>query len=281
MEGILENKKGLVILEYLPGPEYTIDCFTNYEGKLIFTGARERIRVSHGISVDTRVVDSKRFIPFAEIINAHLKLQGAWFFQMKERKNGELVLLEIAPRVSGGMGLFRNRGVNLPLLTVYDALHIPVEVMEQSFPNEMQRCLSNYLTKGSVPFVKQSNKTQKYFFDHVYIDYDDCLVVNGKLNYLIVLLLLQCKQAHIPITVLTRHKGPYKISLQSFGLDRLIDKFIELSNNEKKSDFIDSKSPIFIDDSYQERKEVYDTLGIPVFSLDMIESLIDWSVWYG
>lgn len=281
LEGILESKRGLLILEYLPGKEYTIDCFTNYEGELIFTGARERIRVSHGISIDTLVVDNKRFIPFAETINKHLQLQGAWFFQMKERKNGELALLEIAPRVSGGMGLFRHRGVNLPLLTVYDALHIPVEIMEQSSPREMQRCLFNYFTQGSFPFIKKSNKRKPYFFDHVYMDYDDCLVTDGRLNYLLVLFLLQCKRAHIPVTVLTRHKGVYKVSLQSVGLDRLIDIFIELSDHEKKSDFINTKNPIFIDDSYRERKEVHDALGIPVFSLDMVESLIDWSLWYG
>lgn len=281
LEGILESKRGLLILEYLPGKEYTIDCFTNYEGRLIFTGARERIRVSNGISVDTRVIDNKRFIPFAQIINEQLKLQGAWFFQMKERNNGDLVLLEIAPRVSGGMGLFRNRGVNLPLLTVYDALQIPIEIMEQDFPNEMQRCLFNYFQKGFVSSFKRSGKKEKNFFDHVYIDYDDCLVVNGKLNYPMVLFLIQCKGAGIPVTILTRHKGPYEITLQSFGLDKLIDIFIELSDYEKKSNFIKSKRPIFIDDSYRERKEVHDALGIPVFSVDMVESLMDWSLWYG
>jgi len=281
LEGILENKSNLLILEYLPGKEYTLDCFTNYEGKLIFFGARERIRVSNGISVDTRVTDCSKFTQFAETINGHLKFRGAWFFQMKERANGELVLLEIAPRVSGGMGLFRNRGVNLPLLTVYDALRIPVEIMEQTFPEEMQRCLFNYYPKTFVSSPPQTYKKQPYFFDHVYIDYDDCLFLHGKLNYPLILFLIQCKEAHIPITVLTRHKGPYKISLHALGLDKLISAFIELHKGEKKSAYIQSKKPIFIDDSYQERKEVYDTLKIPVFSMDMIESLIDWSLWYG
>ncbi|MGC8739081.1 MAG: ATP-grasp domain-containing protein [Candidatus Hydrogenedens sp.] len=281
LEGILENKKNLLILEYLPGKEYTIDCFTNYVGELIFSGARERIRISHGISVDTQVTNRYRFIRFAEVINKHLKLRGAWFFQMKERANGELVLLEIAPRVSGGMGLFRNRGVNLPLLTVYDALRIPVEITEQPFPQEMQRCLFNYFPKAFISPLLQSHTKKPYFFDHVYIDYDDCLVIHGKLNYPVVLFLIQCKGAGIPVTVLTRHKGEYEISLHSLGLDKLINTFIELHEGEKKSSYIQSKKPIFIDDSYQERKEVYETLKIPVFSVDMIESLIDWSLWYG
>lgn len=281
LEGILENKSNLLTLEYLPGKEYTIDCFTNYKGKLIFSGARERVRVSNGISVDTRVIDCSKFIHFAETINKHLKFRGAWFFQMKERANSELVLLEIAPRVSGGMGLFRNRGVNLPLLTIYDALRIPVEITEQPFPEEMQRCLFNYFPQPLVPSLSQRHKKKPYFFDHVYIDYDDCLVLHGKLNYPLVLFLIQCKTANIPITVLTRHKGEYKISLHTLGLDKLISAFIELQKEEKKSTYIQSKKPIFIDDSYQERKEVYETLKIPVFSTDMIESLIDWSLWYG
>ncbi|GEM_PF-67185 len=283
LSGILENKKDLLILEYLPGKEYTVDCFTDYRGNLIFVGARERIRVSHGISVDTRVVTDKRFNQIARVINGHLRLRGAWFFQMKERAHGELVLLEIAPRVSGGMGLFRNRGVNLPLLTVFDARRIPVEIIEQEFPEEMQRCLCNHFPHAYVPSSRRRGRSDKdkYYFDHVYIDYDDCLVIQEKINYRLVLFLMQCRGSGIPVTVLTRHKGEYKISLQDFGLDKLINTFIELHNGEKKSVYIKSKKPIFIDDSFRERKEVYDTLQIPVFSTDMIESLIDWSLWYG
>ena len=39
---------------------------------------------------------------------------------MKRASDGELVLLEIAPRVSGSMGLYRNLGVNFALLGAYD-----------------------------------------------------------------------------------------------------------------------------------------------------------------
>jgi hypothetical protein len=36
------------------------------------------------------------------------------------------------------------------------------------------------------------------------------------------------------------------------------------------------KNAIFIDDSFAERKKVHDVLGIPVYDVDMVESLIDW-----
>ena len=45
---------------------------------------------------------------------------------------------------------------------------------------------------------------------------------------------------------------------------------------EEKSDYIKEKKAIFIDDSFAERKRIKDRCGIPVFDVDMIESLIDW-----
>jgi len=276
LQGIWEQKKDLLILEYLPGQEYTVDCFTDCKGKLLFVGARERIRVAQGISVDTRVVNKKKFLPYAKLINQHLNLHGAWFFQVKQRANGEMVLLEIAPRVSGGMGLFRNRGVNLPLLTVYDAIDIPFTIHEQKYPVEMQRCLANYFLNVPPLSMGKSVNKSTYPFDHVYIDYDDTMIVKEQLNLLLVLFLLQCKSVNIPISILTRHRGSCKHSLSQFGLGQMVLEVIELTNDEPKSRFIQSKYPIFIDDSYRERQEVFEALKIPVFSVDMVESLIDW-----
>ena len=68
-------------------------------------------------------------------------LRGAWFFQMKRNQQGRPVLLEAAPRVSGGMGLYRNLGVNLPLLSVYDRLGLEVDVQPNGYDIVMDRAL--------------------------------------------------------------------------------------------------------------------------------------------
>ena len=39
-----------------------------------------------------------------------------------------------------------------------------------------------------------------------------------------------------------------------------------------------TRQAIFIDDSFAERRKVHQTLGIAVFDVDMVESLIDWRV---
>ena len=49
----------------------------------------------------------------------------------------------------------------------------------------------------------------------------------------------------------------------------------DLTDENKKSDFIRGKS-ILIDNSYSERKEVYEALRIPVFDVEGIEVLADW-----
>ena len=46
----LQKRDDLLICEYLPGEEYTIDCFTNREGELLFAGARTRERITNGIT---------------------------------------------------------------------------------------------------------------------------------------------------------------------------------------------------------------------------------------
>src|SRR5690606_18896547 len=91
-----------IFVELLPGNEYTIDCFTNKDGKLLFTGARERALVKMGISFKTYEFElTKEIERIANIINDKLSFRGLWFFQLKEAEDGSLKLLEISTRTAG------------------------------------------------------------------------------------------------------------------------------------------------------------------------------------
>ena len=50
---------------------------------------------------------------------------------------------------------------------------------------------------------------------------------------------------------------------------------IRLKDGEEKTDHIEGDA-IFIDDSFAERRRVKEACGIPVFDVDMVESLLDW-----
>ncbi len=258
----LDREEGLLAMEYLPGREYTVDCFTDRHGNLLFAGARERLRIQNGISVHSRPVEGPIFQELARIINAQLSLRGVWFFQLKEDDEGELTLLEVAPRVAGTMALHRNLGVNLALLSVFDAMEMDVSVQVNDFGIEIDRALAaRFHTDLS--------------YRHVYIDLDDCLICDGLVNTDAAAFLYQCVNRGIAIHLLTRHAGAVDETLRRTRLQGLFDDILHLQSGERKSDFIRHDDAIFIDDSFGERREVRERKGIPVFAPDAIECLLD------
>ena len=252
-----------IILEYLEGEEYTVDCFTNRKGQLLFVGPRKRCRIRTGISVNTKTIldESGEFTKIAKIINPNLELHGAWFFQLKRDTDGNLKLLEIASRLGGSSGVFRPKGINFSLLTLWDAFGYNVEIIENDFQVEMDRALD-------CVFKYEIN------FDTVYVDFDDCLIVNDKINTNLVSFLYQCINQNKDIILITKHNSVLFKYLRRFYLENLFHKIIHINQSESKSKYITKKSAIFIDDSYSERLDVYNNCNIPVFAPDAVECLL-------
>ena len=257
-----KNKdKDLMILEYLPGNEFTIDCFTNFKGELLFIGPRLRNRISNGISVNTSTLKVKnKFEGLANIINKNLVFNGSWFFQVKERLDGTLVLMEIASRFAGSSSVYRIKGVNFALLNIYNAFEMEVNIIENNYEVELDKALEN----------KYKLQIE---YKYVYIDFDDTIIVNGKINIEIVAFLYKCINNKKVIILLTKHIYNIIESLKKYKLESIFDEIIQLKFNEKKSNYILNREAIFIDDSFTERKEVFEKLQINVFSIDQIQAL--------
>ena len=256
-----------ILSEFLPGKEYTVDCFTNSNGKLLFAAARERCRIMNGISVNTKPVkeNAEEFMDFAQKINETIKFQGAWFYQVKRDTNGSLTLLEIASRFGGSSSLFRAQGINFALMSLFDAFDIPVSILRNGYDVVMDRALDN-----------------KYKLDlkysEVFIDFDDCIYLEKKfVNDAMMAFLYRCVNKGIKVTLLSRHDdeklGKLDELLDKLRIRQVFDRIIHLNPSQKKIDSIDNTDSIFIDDSFAERKAVADKFNIPVFSLDMIEAL--------
>lgn len=252
-----------VICEYLPGVEFTVDCFSDRKGELLFVGARERHRISNGISVNTR--NSPKFPELfpvcARRINEAMTPRGAWFFQMKLDRNGEPKLLEVAARLGGSSSLFRSQGVNFALLTAFDAFDINVSITKNDYGSELDRALHNRYRLGLE-------------YSTVYVDYDDCVLLGDKVNHEMVGYLFQSINRGKKVVLITRHAGDLEGSLRRYRLAGLFDEVIHLRQGEPKSRYIDPASSIFIDDSHAERAEVKRIHGIAVFSPDMVETLL-------
>lgn len=260
------SDEDLVICEYLSGTEYTVDCFTDRHGKLVFTNIRSRDRIRTGISVrSTKQKLPKEVQKMAETINEYFNFNGAWFFQLKKDVKGKYKLMEISPRIPGTMGLSRNLGINFSVLTLFNMWGYDVDVIDNGYNIVLDRA-----------FINRYKIDIKY--NNVYLDFDDTVTYNGKLNLDVIKFIYQSLNDNKNIYLLTRHKDNIYETLKKYKLSEDIFKeIIEVKTNDK-SDYIKDKDSIFIDDSFRERKEVRDKLNIPVFDVDMIESLLDWRV---
>lgn len=263
LQRLWHNTTDPVICEYLPGEELTIDCFTDRHGRLLFIGPRTRDVVKMGIAFVSRTVavdaDMQRI---AAALNATIRPRGLWFFQVKRSQEGHLKLLEASCRAASGMSVYRQLGVNLPLLAAYDAIGMDVSILKNDLPLTMRRRL-------------HSSYTIPHTFDAVYVDYDDTLIVDGKVNAQLMQFLYTCKNQGKHLFLLTRHPGDLLLDMQKFCIpEQIFTEIHHLRTAEKKSEFIQKKSAIFIDNLFTERADVLNTAGIPVFDVDAVEGLL-------
>lgn len=249
-----------LICEYLPGDEYTVDCLSDRQRGLLFAGARIRGRMRNGIAVNSRTVDLPEAHLLATAINSAIELHGAWFFQVKRNRSGELVLLEVAPRIAGSMATHRMQGVNFPLLSLFEVERQNISVLRNPVSIEIDRALGNRY-RSSVSFST------------LYIDLDDTLIVQGRVNTDAVKLIYQSLARRCRIILLTRHAGDLEQTLFQYRLHGLFDEIIHIVDGALKSNYVTERDSIFVDDSFSERSDISRRHGILTFDCSMIEAL--------
>jgi len=122
----LGSFRTMLLMEYLDGKEYSVDCVGD-QGRLVCAVARRKSQLAgQGQVIDTR----------QDIVDACARLAGAYglngVFNVQFREQGEsLRLLEINPRMSGGLGMACVAGPNLPYIALcgfadgYGAVPVP------------------------------------------------------------------------------------------------------------------------------------------------------------
>jgi len=136
-----------------------------------------------------------------------------------------------------------------------------------------------HILKNDLPLTMRRRLHSSYAiphtFDTVYVDYDDTLIVDGKVNALLMQFLYTCKNQGKHLILLSRHPGDLMADMQDFCISaHLFSKIIHLKNSEKKSNFIKTEEAIFIDNLFNERSDVLHQAGIPVFDVDAIDGLL-------
>lgn len=139
----------MVVSEYLPGDELTIDTvISNGNVQEILIRSRDTMR--SGISTSGKFIKDETVENYIfDIINSFPKnsLEGNIGFQVKRNINEQYLLLESNPRIQGTSVASLGCGVNLPLLSVCNSLGLDY----------------NYTKKDGVAFCR--------FYDEVFYEY--------------------------------------------------------------------------------------------------------------
>ena len=258
---VMNENRGHIFTEYLPGEEYTVDCFSDRVCGLRFSSGRERLRTRAGISMQTRPVQNPVFEEYARAIESRLKLRGAWFFQLKRSREGLLKLLEVGPRVAGAMGMHRVLGVNFPLLSLYDWEGFPISIAVNKVEVELDRALTN----------RYRHNLQ---LRSAYVDFDDTVIVRGCLNTVLIRFLYQCVNHRVRLVLLTRHRGNLDEALKQHRISGLFDEIVQVCPDEAKVDYMQGDGAVLIDDSFCEREQAAGR-GFLTFDTSMVEMLLD------
>jgi carbamoyl-phosphate synthase large subunit len=121
-------RQDLLIQEYLPGEEYTIDVLSDLQGTPLVAVPRIRLATKEGISVKGKVIHDPHMQQLCLELAGVLGLKGPSCMQMKRDVNGQVKFLEVNPRMGGGTVFTTLAGVNLAALTVALALGEAVEI---------------------------------------------------------------------------------------------------------------------------------------------------------
>jgi len=236
-------RKGLLLSEYLPGREFTVDCISDRQGHLLFCNPRVRGRIGQGIALGTEPFADSRIDDCVARAADALKIEGPWFAQFKENEDGQPVLLEINPRIGGSSTLTRLCGVNIPLISAFMYAGHDVKIPKLQ-PVLLNRCMRNFVDAPAL--------------DWVIWDWDDTIVrKDGKPDPAAVACMVDLENRGIRQLLLSRNSDAPAL----LAKHRIPDYFVEKAWAEDKVGAIatlvqrhgiDLTRCIMVNDSYTE-----------------------------
>ncbi len=118
----LTPSRHLLVQEFLPGPEFSVDVMANAMGRVIAAVPRERLRVRGGVAVVSRTVRAARLMEYATRVAELISLTSVANIQFRQRQDGTPALLEVNPRFPGTISLTVAAGINMPELAYLEAI---------------------------------------------------------------------------------------------------------------------------------------------------------------
>lgn len=124
----LDNLSGYLLQEYIEHcEEYTVDCYVSRHGEILVTVPRRRLEVMGGEVTRTETVRIERLMQMSrDAINA-FNLRGPLTLQyLHDLDTDRYLLMEINPRLGGGVVCSIFSGAPIPDYLLKEALGVPV-----------------------------------------------------------------------------------------------------------------------------------------------------------
>lgn len=110
--------EGLIVQDFLPGEEYSVDVIADAAGQVVAAVPRTRARVDSGVAIAGRTVHDPELEGTASAIAKAIGLVGVANVQLRRGRDGRAMLLEVNPRFPGALPLTIAAGVDIPSLVV-------------------------------------------------------------------------------------------------------------------------------------------------------------------
>jgi carbamoyl-phosphate synthase large subunit len=146
-----ETFPNILVMEYLPGKEYTVYCLCD-KGEPLYIIPLERVKTTAGMSLVAEVDLNAEVIAYCKQIIQALKLHGNVDLQMKYSEEGKPVLYEVNPRYSASIILSYAAGVNLAYFGILQALGQEIPKVDVKDKVRMIRYADEVFVDGSEVF---------------------------------------------------------------------------------------------------------------------------------
>lgn len=108
----------LIVQDFLPGQEYSVDVLADRDSTVVAAVPRTRARVDSGVAIAGRTLRDAELQRTASAVARAIGLVGVANVQLRRDREGVAKLLEVNPRFPGALPLTIAAGVDIPSLVV-------------------------------------------------------------------------------------------------------------------------------------------------------------------
>ena len=127
-----------IVMEYIPGCEYTVDLLADH-GKTLYIAGRRNYESSMSIAMATYTEKKEEAYELCKNIVSLLELDGNIGFDFMLDKDDNPILTDLNPRVTATIVLYKEAGLNLPYLRIKQLLGEELPEINLKYGIEMKR----------------------------------------------------------------------------------------------------------------------------------------------